>query len=73
MFVINDSSVACQKVLRKYLIIARNYMYADKTFYLTASFYEDINDPIILKTAHFIDYNLLLSNVLDERRKLGFS
>ena len=41
-------------------------MYGDKIFYLTASFYEDINDPIILKTAHFIDYNLLLSNVLDE-------
>lgn len=42
-------------------------MYGDKKFYLTASFYEDINDPIILKTAHFIDYNLLFSNVLDER------
>jgi len=41
-------------------------MYGAKSFYLTVSFYEDINDPIILKTTHIIEYNLLLSNVLDE-------
>jgi len=50
-------------------------MYSAKSVYLTVSFNEDINDPIILKTTHFIDYNLLLffnfklrclSNILDE-------
>ena len=52
-------------VAKKYLIITSNDMYGDKKIYLTASFYKDINDPIILKTAHFINYNLPLSNVLD--------
>jgi len=60
-------------------IVANKYMYGAKHVYLNVSFYEDINDPIILKTTHFIDYNLLLFFQLLVmmpfkflRQKLGF-
>jgi len=59
MFVINDKSPVCQIVFDAPYCCQEVHVWC-KNIYMTVSFYEDINDPIILKTSHFIDYNLLL-------------